>query len=194
MTLPAKNKMKPELESLDTYLPSQVRFTQEQRECVLFFRQQPTRARMSGYQPIVSRSMDPIPIVQLKIAGEIRYTNLICQLLLLDENGNRVIESDKRKPIFINGDPVTNCSHLRDDNNELGYFFVFNSVGVSATGRYRFACRLFDIGRMPSHALCTIYSNVFEILNSGKFKGLSKSTKLMEVFRQQGMFIHLRPN
>ncbi|KAI8905878.1 velvet factor-domain-containing protein [Gorgonomyces haynaldii] len=121
---------------------------------------------------------------------------LVCTVSLCNVNGT-IIPPGNASRVILNGDTVYNLHCLQDIDKTNSYFFVFNNLGVSTPGRYRLLVKIFDIrtGFGPrGQALSSLYSDVFEILSPGRFKGLSVSTELMKNFRRQGILISLRPD
>ncbi|KAI8911583.1 hypothetical protein EDD86DRAFT_120278 [Gorgonomyces haynaldii] len=92
------------------------------------------------------------------------------------------------KSRYMLGNSCTDCCILRDENDRDGFFFVFESVGVSAPGLFCLEAHLYSLEAsflspsQPLRPLATLYTNVFEVFSASRFRGMG------------GLFINPRIN
>ncbi|KAI8903860.1 velvet factor-domain-containing protein [Gorgonomyces haynaldii] len=153
--------------------------------------QEPVCGRMSGYTSAGTRPLDPILIVKVDFTEPVAdYYNYILILRLYTESGIPIEEAEpvqkrRKTRIFMKGNTVACCQSLHNEFNEYGYYFVFQDLGISTTGRFRLYCQLYHIGH--SKPVCDTLSSPFEIFSAGKYPGLRNSGPLMKAFKDQGV-------
>ncbi|KAJ1919903.1 hypothetical protein H4219_001683 [Mycoemilia scoparia] len=93
------------------------------------------------------------------------------------------------------GVTVSSAYHLRDENNELGIFFIFHELSVRTEGRFRLKFMLFELSMNEAEAtpvLAEGYSDVFEVYSAKNFPGMTESTELSKALASQGIKISIR--
>lgn len=126
----------------------------------LHVRQQPAHARTCGFGEKDRRSVDPPPIVELKVYGangEIDHDALydpyyVLHCTLWSEDGkedcNLVSESNRTMRVLV-GSLVSSPSVLLDEFGHEGCFFVFPDLSCRTEGSYRLKFKLICVAREP---------------------------------------------
>jgi hypothetical protein len=103
------------------------------------------------------------------------------------------------------GSTVVNAARLRDTQDELGIWFVFQDLSIRSEGTFHLKFSFIDLtdhndptggsvtqSRAP--ILATVMSQSLEVYSAKKFPGVIDSTELNKTFAAQGMKIPIRSN
>ncbi|PVU96281.1 hypothetical protein BB559_002444 [Furculomyces boomerangus] len=97
------------------------------------------------------------------------------------------------------GSTITNGEILKDLDNKLGMFFIFNDLSIRKSGNYRIKFSLMCIEMMISvkltlqtKVLASVFSKVVSVYPAKNFPGVVESSPLSVCFAKQGVKIHVR--
>jgi hypothetical protein len=103
------------------------------------------------------------------------------------------------------GSTVVNAARLRDTQEQLGIWFVFQDLSIRSEGTFHLKFSFIDLtdhndptgasvtqSRAP--ILSTVMSQSLEVYSAKKFPGVIDSTELNKTFAAQGMKIPIRSN
>ena len=105
------------------------------------------------------------------------------------------------------GSSTQNSAKLKDLNNEVGLWFLFQDLSVRTEGWFRLKFSLFDVKHEQDPLAATnpklsergpllaiSCSNPFQVHSAKKFPGVVQSTELSVKFAEQGQKISIRKN
>ncbi|KAF9933224.1 hypothetical protein FBU30_006165 [Linnemannia zychae] len=166
---------------------------------VLVIRQQPQRAKICGNKERDRRSIDPPPIVQIKLADastdknkdylQSPYLFMCCNLVHADDPNGEIVAPAHRA---LAGTVVSSLNRLKDVDNSDGGFFVFGDISVRIEGRFCLRFTLFELIEGQVVHVMTSISNPLTVYSSKTFPGMLESTFLSRSFSDQGVRIRIR--
>ncbi|KAG0210087.1 hypothetical protein BGX33_005149 [Mortierella sp. NVP41] len=166
---------------------------------VLTIRQQPQRAKVCGNKERDRRSIDPPPIVQIKLADpstdknkdylQSPYLFMCCNLVHADDPNGEIVAPAHRA---LAGTVVSSLNRLKDVDNSDGGFFVFGDISVRIEGRFCLRFTLFELIEGQVVHVMTSISGPMTVHSSKTFPGMSESTFLSRSFSDQGVRIRIR--
>ncbi|KAF9142486.1 hypothetical protein BG015_000832 [Linnemannia schmuckeri] len=166
---------------------------------VLTIRQQPQRAKVCGNKERDRRSIDPPPIVQIKLADastdknkdylQSPYLFMCCNLVHADDPNGEIVAPAHRA---LAGTVVSSLNRLKDVDNSDGGFFVFGDISVRIEGRFCLRFTLFELIEGQVVHVMTSISNPMTVHSSKTFPGMLESTFLSRSFSDQGVRIRIR--
>ncbi|KAF9133558.1 hypothetical protein BGW39_009529 [Mortierella sp. 14UC] len=166
---------------------------------LLVIRQQPQRAKVCGNKERDRRSIDPPPIVQIKLADastdknkdylQSPYLFMCCNLVHADDPNGEIVAPAHRA---LAGTVVSSLNRLKDVDNSDGGFFVFGDISVRIEGRFCLRFTLFELIEGQVVHVMTSVSNPMTVHSSKTFPGMLESTFLSRSFSDQGVRIRIR--
>ncbi|KAG0294552.1 hypothetical protein BGZ96_000986 [Linnemannia gamsii] len=166
---------------------------------LLSIRQQPQRAKVCGNKERDRRSIDPPPIVQIKLADastdknkdylQSPYLFMCCNLVHADDPNGEIVAPAHRA---LAGTVVSSLNRLKDVDNSDGGFFVFGDISVRIEGRFCLRFTLFELIEGQVVHVMTSISNPMTVHSSKTFPGMLESTFLSRSFSDQGVRIRIR--
>ncbi|KAK3811445.1 MAG: velvet factor-domain-containing protein [Linnemannia gamsii] len=166
---------------------------------LLVIRQQPQRAKVCGNKERDRRSIDPPPIVQIKLADastdknkdylQSPYLFMCCNVVHADDPNGDIVAPAHRA---LAGTVVSSLNRLKDVDNSDGGFFVFGDISVRIEGRFCLRFTLFELIEGQVVHVMTSISNAMTVHSSKTFPGMLESTFLSRSFSDQGVRIRIR--
>ncbi|KAF9110639.1 hypothetical protein BGX27_006060 [Mortierella sp. AM989] len=166
---------------------------------VLVIRQQPQRAKVCGVKERDRRTIDPPPIVQIKLADptsdrnkdylQSPYLFMCCNIVHANDPNGEIVAPAHRA---LAGTVVSSLNRLKDVDNSDGGFFVFGDMSVRIEGRFCLRFTLFELIEGQVVHVMTTLSNPMIAHPSKTFPGMSESTFLSRSFSDQGVRIRIR--
>ncbi|KAI8902684.1 velvet factor [Globomyces pollinis-pini] len=156
--------------------------------------QQPEIARSFGNGTSNFRSIDPPPILNLKI-HQVEPTSILNGHYIVTATLWSVDERDepvKELCTELAGNTIAESRVLENLNGLMDIIFIFPSLYVKNQGRYRICFRLISVftptldGLLPcTSVIDTLFSNVIQVFLRNRFPGKSKPSLLMQVLVKQ---------
>ncbi|KAI9488402.1 velvet factor-domain-containing protein [Zychaea mexicana] len=97
----------------------------------------------------------------------------------------------------LTGSLTANASHLVNERNESGTYFVFHDLSVRTDGRFTLKFMFMDLAAGDPFTMSTtvsaeVFSVPFTVYTAKKFPGMTESTPLSRAFANQGVKIVTR--
>ncbi|KAL2912638.1 hypothetical protein HK105_207854 [Polyrhizophydium stewartii] len=186
----------------------------------LVWKQQPDRARMSGFAMRDRRPLDPTPILQVVPAtdskppsfGDAPYLiahislwnadmthEFTCSHAQADASDDRseaapdVSLSSQQKQVLL-GNMMSTCHVLKDLGGTRGMFFVFPDLAVRLSGTFRLRATMYDLrgSLVGMGPVAHADTGLVTVYSPRAFPGLSELSELGKSFTAQGVRIHTR--
>jgi hypothetical protein len=169
----------------------------------LVVRQEPKRARMSGFRIRDRRPIDPVPIVECIMYDDndqrsddfTRAPYLILHVVLLGKDKTEYSSvADSHYSQVLLGQLVSPGHILSDLDGQKGLFFMFSDLSIRTSGQYRLKFVLFDVGNLKGNSAsqAVAASEPFMVYSPKTFPGVTESSDLLKCFARQGLQIHIR--
>ncbi|RMI98413.1 hypothetical protein CDV36_016143 [Fusarium kuroshium] len=177
----------------------------------LSVRQQPVAARSCGSGERDRRTIDPPPIVQLRIEGPsltkeesnklLRYSDYIMSCSICDQSGIRdfsFMPEDYRQRRRLMGSVVSIPFVGKDEHDEIGCFFCFPDLSCRTPGSFRLKFSLVEVdlaqARQTKHfpILAETASDTFAVYTAKESPGIQASTPLVKRLKEQGCIIPIK--
>lgn len=169
-------------------------------DITLLIRQEPKEALvLSSGKEKGRKPVDPPPIVQLQVKGEVEagqhflqspYLFMVADLWKADRDER----CGDHGASNLYGGLCSSLHRLKDVDNKDGAFFIFGDISVKVTGTFRLHFSLYDLQTTEQAAvfLGSIATKPFKVMPPKDFQGLEESTYLSRAFSDQGVRLRLR--
>ncbi|KAI8913656.1 velvet factor [Gorgonomyces haynaldii] len=174
-------------------------------EFELILKQQPTRARITGFsndrrviRPTIVQLVAREDSHELKILPEAVARSLLCAIFLIEVEPASKICTDStgydknaalRSQDNLLGNAISSVHFLHDLDMSRGMFFVFSDLAIRTPGKYMLKCCLIDLSsdksRFPVSA--TVFSKPFPVQSPRNYSGAPAHSKLARHFHRQGV-------
>ncbi|KAI8093082.1 velvet factor-domain-containing protein [Halteromyces radiatus] len=167
------------------------------REYSLMMLQQPSRVRISTHKEKGRKTLDPPPIVQIHLPclTEEAYLNqlqspclFMCANLTHPENDNDIYTPNHNA---LSGQIVSSLYKLRNDQNQVGGYFLFGDISVKVSGIFRLKMSLFELTSQGAVYLSSLFSKPFTVYSAKEYPGILEPTALSRLFYSQGAKLRL---
>lgn len=173
----------------------------------LSFRQQPLAARACGLGDRDRRTIDPPPILELKITDRAtgyptldHNATLVLHCELRDTNGGPLTHlsqnNDESRPVLaMMGNSVASPFTAKDERGIAGVFFILSDLSCRFPERYRLHFQLLRLegqALRSSQVTATALSEPFTVYTAKDFPGMRESTPLLKHLRRQGLTVGLK--
>ncbi|RTE68553.1 Sexual development regulator velC, partial [Fusarium euwallaceae] len=178
---------------------------------LLSIRQQPVAARSCGSGERDRRTIDPPPILQLRIEGPglaeeessklLRYSDYVMSCSICDQSGTQDLSfmpEEYRQRRRLMGSVVSTSFVGQDEYGETGCFFCFPDLSCRTPGPFRLKFSLVEVdlaqARQTKHfpILAEVMSDIFAVHLAKDFPGMQASTPLVKHLKEQGCVIPIK--
>ncbi|KAH8914084.1 hypothetical protein BT69DRAFT_1358458 [Atractiella rhizophila] len=168
--------------------------------------QHPSRSRMTGFGSTDRRSLDPPPVVRLKVRDEngilvrdsaFESDTMVCHTELWQAEEGQ--EREQRNHVWRERKVVRNLlgtltvpgRRLKDQWGNASVLFVFNDLAVRTEGTFTLRFTVLDLdSKMDSRVsppLAREFSRPFHVYSPKSFPGMQTSTPLTKALARQGV-------
>lgn len=173
----------------------------------LSVRQQPTAARACGFGERDRRTVDPPPIVELKITNKTTgepeqdpsaLLALHCTLLTHDGRAHDFEAVPPQPNRQLMGTLVASPYQSKDNNGIAGTFFVFSDLSCRHPGKFRLTLTLLRVdptNMLPGAvhgSVANVVTDIFTVFTAKDFPGMRASSALLKSLRRQGLNVGVK--